>query len=252
MAVRKDIRPSDTITVCDVCGRTLLRGERSDHYLHGGERKLVCELCRGRAVNEGWIPEDESLGPRAQWGEGDRRRSLFGRLRGRRERVPPRAEPQPGWLDEPEPEPEPQDELDAHEEPQAAPPPPPPPPRRPAPRPPARERHVHAVPASDEMKQARALDLFNGSEHPRSVAGIARSLGPPLVVVRADRDRPSVVTIVVAWELSWYRYELDLADEAGGVRVASQGTELDELDEEERVGNAVADDGGLLALAAAH
>lgn len=252
MAARKDIRPSDTIAVCDVCGRTLLRGERSDHYLHGGERKLVCELCRGRAVNEGWIPEDESLGPRAQWGEGDRRRSLLGRLRGRRERMPLRAEPEPepGWPDEADVAPD--DELEPAEEPRAAPPPPPPPPRRPAPQSLTRERHVYAVPSSDEMKQARALDLFNGSEHPRSVAGIARSLGPPLVVVRADRDRPSVVTIVVAWELSWYRYELDLADEAGGVRVASQGAELDELDEEERVGNAAADDGGLLALAAAH
>lgn len=257
MAARKDIKPSDTIAVCDVCGRTLLRGERSDHYLHGGERKLVCELCRGRAVNEGWVPEDESLGPRAQWGEGDRRRSLLGRLRGRRERVAPRVEAgpeperEPEWPDEPDEEPE--DELEAPEEPRAAPPPaPPPPPRRPAPHTLTRERHVYAVPASDEMKRARALELFNGSEHPRSVAGIARSLGPPLVVVRADRDRPSVVTIVVAWELSWYRYTLDLADEAGGVRVAAQGAELEELDAEERVGNAAADGGGLLALAAAH
>jgi hypothetical protein len=98
------------------------------------------------------------------------------------------------------------------------------------------------------MKHARALELFNISDHPRTVSGIARSLGPPLVAVRADEVRPSVVTIVIAWELSWYRYEVDLADEAGGVRVAAQGQELEELDEEEQVGNAVADEKGLLAL----
>ena len=38
-----------------------------------------------------------------------------------------------------------------------------------------------------------------------------------------------MVGIVVAWELCWYRYEVDLADEAAGVRVAAQGYELDEL-----------------------
>jgi len=236
MATR-DIRPSDTVLNCDVCGRTLLRGEGADQYLHGGERKLVCELCRGRAVNEGWIPEDESLEPRAQWGSGDRRRSLLGRLRGRREHAgaPPAHESSSAG-----------DEPGAPDgAPVASPPPPPrrqPPPSHP------HERHVHAVPSSEEMKRSRALELFNSSEHPRSVAGIARSLGPPLVAVLADAHRSSVVTIVVAWELSWYRYEADLADAANGVRIAAQGTELAELPDDEHAGNAVADDEGLLAL----
>jgi hypothetical protein len=245
---RKDIRPSDTILVCDVCGRTLLRGERSDHYIHSGERKLVCELCRGRAVNEGWIPEDESLGPRAGWSGNDRRRSLLNRFRNRRP-DPLREAPEESRPDSFNGDFEPEELED--DEPADAPPPPPPPPRVPESQPgrhERHERHVHAVPASTEMKHARSLELFNISEHPRTVAGISRSLGPPLVVVRADAVRPSVVTIVVAWELSWYRYELDLTDEAGGVRVAAQGQELEELDEEERAGNAVADEKGYLAL----
>ncbi|CAN5485516.1 hypothetical protein BH20ACT18_BH20ACT18_04160 [soil metagenome] len=234
----RDIRPSDTVLNCDVCGRTLLRGEGADPYLHGGERKLVCELCRGRAVNEGWIPEDESLEPRAQWGSGERRRSLLGRLRGRREHAgaPPAHEVSTA-----------SDEPGAPDGAPVASSPPPPPRRQPPPSHP-HERHVHAVPSSEEMKRSRALDLFNSSEHPRSVAGIARSLGPPLVAVLADAHRSSVVTIVVAWELSWYRYEADLADAANGVRIAAQGTELAELPDEENVGNAVADDAGLLAL----
>ncbi|MGI8592842.1 MAG: hypothetical protein ACR2ML_00440 [Solirubrobacteraceae bacterium] len=236
-----DIRPSDTVLNCDVCGRTLLRGEGADHYLHGGERKVVCELCRGRAVNEGWIPEGESLGPRAQWGSGDRRRSLLGRLRGRREPSGAPLARDDDWSGD--------DTVDPDGAPVAAPAPSPSPPRR-QPPPPSlvHERHVHAVPSSEEMKRARALKLFNTSEHPRSVAGIARSLGPPLVAVLADPHRSSVVTIVVAWELSWYRYEADLADEANGLRIAAQGTELGELSDDEHVGNAVADDAGLLAL----
>ncbi len=57
--------------------------------------------------------------------------------------------------------------------------------------------------------------------------------------------------IVVAWELSWYRYEVDLADEAAGVRVIAQGAELGELDEADRAPNATADAQGELTLAAA-
>jgi hypothetical protein len=79
---------------------------------------------------------------------------------------------------------------------------------------------------------------------------VARSLGDPLVTVRPSATEGSVVGITVAWELSWYRYEVDLADEAAGVRVIAQGTELGELDEVDRTPNATADERGDLALVA--
>ena len=97
---------------------------------------------------------------------------------------------------------------------------------------------------------ARALDLFTGSAHQRAEAEVARSLGPPIVAVRPSPTEGSVVTIAVAWELSWYRFEVDLADEAAGVRLADQGTELDELDPGESVPNAAADERGELHLVA--
>jgi len=113
----------------------------------------------------------------------------------------------------------------------------------------AREpRHVHAVPTSAQHKVSSAVDAFNSSEHPRTVAGVARSLGAPGVSVRPSEARPSVVNAVVLWELCWYRYEIDLADEPPSVRVAGQGYELDELPAEEREVNASADDRGALAL----
>ena len=85
------------------------------------------------------------------------------------------------------------------------------------------------------------------SKHPRRVAGVARSLGEPSVVARPLADAGSAVSIVVAWELSWYRYEVDLGDEAAGARVTMQGTELGELAEEDRFVNALADECGALS-----
>jgi hypothetical protein len=59
-----------------------------------------------------------------------------------------------------------------------------------------------------------------------------------------------VVAIAVMWELSWYRFEIDLSDEAGGVRLIAQGAELSELDPDEQEVNAAADERGGLHLAA--
>ncbi|HYH90780.1 MAG TPA: hypothetical protein VEX67_16215 [Solirubrobacteraceae bacterium] len=234
MASTRDIRTNQVDISCDVCGRTLLRGERAESYLAGGERRQVCELCTVRAQHEGWIREDggDELTLRTSRQEG-RGRGFIEKLRGRRERAREVA-----------------DEAAAEEaaatvegrEPQRETAPPPDLPRRP--------RHVRAVPTNAELKVERALEVFNYSEHTRTVGGIARSLGAPAVSARPLPDRPSVVGIVVMWELSWYRFEIDLSDEAGGVRQIAQGAELSELDPDEQVANAAADERGSLHLAA--
>src|SRR3954464_2716918 len=54
---RKSIPTNPAVVTCDVCGRTLLRGEHADVFIAGGQRRSVCELCTGRAVHEGWIRE---------------------------------------------------------------------------------------------------------------------------------------------------------------------------------------------------
>ncbi|HEY1540286.1 MAG TPA: hypothetical protein VGF63_12865, partial [Solirubrobacteraceae bacterium] len=81
------------------------------------------------------------------------------------------------------------------------------------------------------------------------ISGVARSLGQPAVTVLPSATEGSIVSIVVGWELCWYRYEVDLADEASGVRVTGQGAELTELSAEELDANAAADERGLLVLA---
>ena len=228
----REIRTDDMQVVCAVCGRSLLRGEEPEPYLHDGKRRDVCELCTGRAEREGWIREAEGQQIGARGARNPR--GLISRLRSwQRSREQPEPEPElepDGSLgEELRTSPHAADELFA-----AA---------------PQSERHVHAVPTSESLKMSRALDLFNASEHPRTVAGVARSLGPPAVAV-LPVENSSFVTVTVAWELCWYRYEVDLADERGGVRVADQGYELEELTENEQVANAAADDRGVLQTAA--
>ena len=254
---RKSITTNPPVVSCDVCGRTLLRGEHADVFLHGGQRRNVCDLCTGRAVHEGWIREglDDAI---ARGRDGHRRRgSLFSRLRQRL------GEPAHEPLDMP---PDPAPGSPGRYEPagydDAAPPEPAP---VPAPVPetvsavrhePApdhtlyEQRSVRGIPTNAELKVARALELFNASPQIRTVAGVARSLGAPIVSARPSRTEGSVVTIVVAWELSWYRFEVDLADEEAGVRVAAQGSELTELDTIDQTANAAADEHGRLHPAA--
>ncbi len=190
----------------------------------------MCELCKPRALNEGWVREGTAPTYEGSDATADRRRSLFSRLRRRREAA---ARPQPApTLD---------DELGGHSWVEA--------PKRALEQ--LREpRHVRAIPTSAPQKVASAVELFNDSEHPRTVAGVARSLGPPAVSVLPDAARPSLVHLVVSWELCWYRYEVDLADELPSVRVAAQGSELEELSREERLPNAVSDEYGSLSLSA--
>ncbi len=229
---RKSITTSHAAVACDVCGRTLLRGENADVFIAGGSRRMVCELCTARATHEGWIREGMDLAAGARRSGDGRRRSLFGRLGRRRENGHGALTPGGGEalvVDPPAPEPPPRPPEPVYE-----------PPREP--------RHVHAVPTNAELKMSRAVEIFNGSEHPRTVSGVARSLGAPIVAVRPSETEGSVVGITVAWELTWYRYEVDLADEAQGARKIDQGAELSELAEVDRVANAAADERGELAL----
>jgi len=245
----KDIRTSNVQVACDVCGRTLLRGEHAQTYLAGGSRRQVCELCTARALNEGWVREGVALERSARSLGGDRRRSLFGRLR--RAGGPRTAEGEaPGALERYELE-EDLDEIvprrrngdggtDWHPPHEA---------RAPEPRRAPAPRHVHAVPSSVEQRVAAAIERFNRSEHPRTVAGVARSLGAPVVVVRPAGEEP-LMSIVVSWELCWYRYEVDLSDDGAAARLAGQGYELTEIPVEDRVeANAAADEYGTLAPA---
>ncbi|MEV4420035.1 hypothetical protein AB0L40_08675 [Patulibacter sp. NPDC049589] len=249
--------------VCAVCDRHLLRGEQPEIFLHDGARKDVCELCVPRALYAGWIRVGVNDAPTL---EPARRRgaSIVERLRRgvSRDRAPRTPEPesaahrssrrreQHATEEQPDgvptrPEWRPhrlEDEVEGlglQEEPAAA--------------PLAAYASTSAgspvqVTTSGARMTARAIDLYNHSEHPRRLAGIARTLGAPWVTVRTVEG--SRVQIVLAWELTWYRFDLDLAREADGVRQTGEGTSLQDLTPGDVDPNAVADDHGYLYLQA--
>ena len=105
-------------------------------------------------------------------------------------------------------------------------------------------------PARAEAKVDRAFELFNGSAHARTIAGLARTLGPAWVNARPDTEQPSFVSLLVAWELSWYRYRVDLGAEGDPVEMLDKGDELDQIDASLRQWNAALDaDGRVVASA---
>ncbi|MGH2979530.1 MAG: hypothetical protein ACRDLQ_07820 [Solirubrobacterales bacterium] len=223
---------------CDVCHRTMLKGERAEPYLTPSrERRLVCQLCAPRAQREGWIREAAAPEMPARPQRPPERRGLLRRRR--------TAKPDPD-VDVPVPHPvDPTptsgmvDRLDDDEEPRRL------LGRRSRPRSP---RHVKAVPTNAQLKIGRALDLFNGSEHPRTVAGIARTLGTPHASASTSKASAAEVLLTVAWELSWYQFGVDLSDGREPVRPRGQGQELSELPAEAQEWNCTVDQNGRIEL----
>jgi len=237
--VKKELRPVHDAVSCDVCGRTILKGERAEWYLApGGHRHQVCDLCATRAQHHGWIRESGAGDLPARVPRNEPRRGVLGRLGRRRPAARSSSEDEARLAE--------QEALfgagngverEEHSAEEAAPPP------RPRSRPQS-PRHVRAVPTTAEVKVERALELFNGSGHQRTVAGLARTLGKPWVSAMPDPAQASAVSVLVAWELSWYRYRVDLGDEADPVMMLDKGEELDQIEESLRAWNAELDTDG--------
>lgn len=236
---------------CDICGRSILAGERTRTYVdRDHESHEVCDLCIVRAESMDWVPIENASPPapdRAGDGSG-RMRRLIGRAReSAAARARERAEAKP----EPKPEPAAEETAEsperrerrerivqrlregrsAEEEPAAA---EPGPPRR------------RSVPQNPERRIKRAFESFSESPFRRTVSGLIRSLGGPWVSAVTTADEPGLVRITVAWELSWYQWEVDLTADGHPVRELARGDEVSELDEADRVWNAhAAEDGEL-------
>jgi len=206
---------------CDVCERTILKGERTREYVStGGEKRAVCDLCRARVEAAGWVRADrldEQAPASRREGRAGASRWIAERASRMRARIEQAREP----AGDPQPES----------------PPPPPPPRA-------------SAPNTPERRLRRALDGFNGSEHRRTVAGLTRSLGEPRVSAVSPPDAPDDVRLTVAWDLSWYQWGVRLSDEGADVRALAKGAEVGELADPDRAWNARATDDGELQLAA--
>lgn len=206
---------------CAVCHLRLPPDATSTEFFTAGKRESVCEACTPEAIAAGWMLEREADvddAPRRR-----RRSSVFSRLR------------------------RPDSDTPVAEVPEAS-----------APRYSSQHgRILHRLtqrgegPASTstnaELKVSRALEVFNCGDEIQTVAGVARSLGTPTVTA-IPVSKSSIVTITIAWELSWYRYEVDLSDESAGARLADRGYDQSELDGREQRDNVRTDDRGRLHL----
>jgi hypothetical protein len=102
-----------------------------------------------------------------------------------------------------------------------------------------RERRHEPEPAFDEpvlrrlsepeQQMVEAADRFNESAFRRTIAGIAKSLGPARVSFLPLSGTNPEVVLTIAWDISWYQYRV-VFDSQQPVRLAERGYELDELD----------------------
>jgi hypothetical protein len=97
-----------------------------------------------------------------------------------------------------------------------------------------------------ELEVVEAADLFNSSAYRRTVAGIAKSLGPPQASIVPLSGVSGEMIVTVAWEISWYQYRVS-PESAQPVRLAERGHDLGELEGSFQSWNAqLADDGRLM------
>jgi hypothetical protein len=200
-------------------------GETGNEFFTAGKRESVCAACTPEARALGWILESEAApadAPRRK-----RRTSVFGRLRRPEAEAPapavPEAAPEPRYSSQ-------QGRiLDRITQ---------------------RGEGPASTSTNAELKVSRALEVFNAGEEIQTVAGVARTLGTPTVTA-IPVSKSSIVTITIAWDISWYRYEVDLSDESAGARLADRGHDQSDLDGRERSDNVRTDDRGRLHLSRA-
>jgi hypothetical protein len=80
-----------------------------------------------------------------------------------------------------------------------------------------------------EQAMVEAADVFNESAYRRTIAGIAKSLGPARVSFLPLSGTNAEMVLTVAWDISWYQYRV-FFDSQQPVRLAERGYELEELD----------------------
>ncbi len=258
---------------CEVCGRTILKGEQTHAYVTTQAQRLeVCVLCRPRAEASGWIPAERAgkliQAPAGRGRPGEALRKRLGQAAARARagaRPRRRAERRNGDAAEgskqaqdaaPPPVPaaseEPQVDRAPSSQAQQA-------PKRARSQPKRQSKPEPAGEAASKQPRPRrgpealvrrGVQRFNDSEETRKVAGLIRSLGEPRAAVRGDASR-QLALVTVAWELSWYQWEVASDGDGVPVREVAKGDEVTELAEGERAWNAAVAEDGTLRLKSA-
>ena len=99
--------------------------------------------------------------------------------------------------------------------------------------------------SEDELAVVEAAELFNASQHRRTVGGVAKSLGAPRASIVRLSGAHAELVVTVAWDISWYQYRVS-PDSPQPVRLEERGHELDEIDSRYRTWNARVEQEGRL------
>src|SRR5262249_33896787 len=81
----------------------------------------------------------------------------------------------------------------------------------------------------EELAMVEAAELFNASSAPRTVSGIARSLGEPKASIVPLSGVNTEVAVTIAWDISWYQYRVT-PGLGQPVRLEERGHDPSELD----------------------
>ena len=85
-----------------------------------------------------------------------------------------------------------------------------------------------ASPITTDML-VEAADLFNASLFRRTVEGVARALGAPLVSIVPLSGVNSELVLTFAWEITWYQYRV-LPEAGQPIRLADRGADISEIE----------------------
>lgn len=97
--------------------------------------------------------------------------------------------------------------------------------------------------SESEAALVEASDLFNASLFTRTVQGVARALGSPLVSVVPLTGVTGEVVLTFAWEITWYQYRV-VPEASQPIRLADRGSDISEIEAAFTVWNAQLDESG--------
>jgi hypothetical protein len=94
-----------------------------------------------------------------------------------------------------------------------------------------------------EAALGEAADLFNASLFRRTVQGVARALGAPLVSIVPLSGVNSELALTFAWEITWYQYRV-MPEALQPLRLADRGADISEIQAPYTDWNAQLDESG--------
>jgi hypothetical protein len=104
--------------------------------------------------------------------------------------------------------------------------------------------------SDSEAALVEAADLFNASLFTRTIQGVARALGSPLVSIIPLSGVNSELVLTFAWEITWYQYRV-MPESSQPIRLADRGSDIVEIESAFTDWNAQLDESGRVVPAIA-